>query len=92
MNLRAQVTGKPAINYISDDDSLLYVLYASCSCSCSFGYRAGACNARAFLDPAELHNVVPEELDSYEVGIMHELFDNRNARGCPHKAMLIREY
>jgi iron complex outermembrane recepter protein len=63
-------TGKLGIDYLSDDGMLLYG-------SISHGYRAGAYNAQAFLDPAELNSVDPEELDSFEVGIKHELFSSR---------------
>jgi iron complex outermembrane recepter protein len=65
-----QWTGKLGLDYMSDSGMLLYA-------SVSHGYRSGAYNAQAFLDPAELTSVDPEELDSYEVGIKHELLDGK---------------
>jgi iron complex outermembrane recepter protein len=63
-------TGKIGVDYLSNDGLLLYV-------SASHGYRSGAYNAQAFLDPAELTSVEPEELDSFEVGMKHEMLDGR---------------
>ncbi len=63
-------TGKIGVDYMSENGMLLYASF-------SHGYRAGAYNAQAFLDPAELTSVEPEKLDSYEVGIKHELLDGR---------------
>ncbi len=63
-------TGKIGVDYLNDNGMLLYA-------SVSRGYRAGAYNAQAFLDPAELTSVEPEELESVEVGIKHELLDGR---------------
>ena len=45
------------------------LLYASYS----HGYRAGAYNAQAFLDPVELSYVEPETLDGFELGLKHEM-------------------
>jgi iron complex outermembrane receptor protein len=61
-------TGKLGIDYMNADGMLVYG-------NISHGYRSGAFNAQAFLDPSELTYVEPETLDGVEVGLKHELWD-----------------
>ena len=63
-------TGKIGVDYMSEAGMLVYGNY-------SHGYRSGAFNAQAFLDPAELTYVKPETLDGFEIGFKHEMADGR---------------
>lgn len=59
-------TGKLGLDYSSETGMLIYG-------NVSHGYRSGAFNAQAFLDPSELTYVEPETLDGAELGVKHEL-------------------
>ena len=63
-------TGKVGVDYLDENGMLVYASY-------SRGYRSGAFNAQAFLDPSEFSYVDPETLDGFEVGIKHEMMDGR---------------
>ncbi|MEZ5568871.1 MAG: TonB-dependent receptor [Halioglobus sp.] len=63
-------TGKLGIDYMSEGGMLLYG-------NVSHGYRSGAFNAQAFVDPSELAYVEPETIDAFELGLKHELLDGR---------------
>lgn len=63
-------TGKVGVDYLDENGMLVYASY-------SHGYRSGAFNAQAFLDPSEFSYVDPETLDGFEVGIKHEMMDGR---------------
>jgi iron complex outermembrane receptor protein len=58
-------TGKLGLDYTSEAGTLIYG-------NVSHGYRSGAFNAQAFLDPSELTYVEPETLDGAELGVKHE--------------------
>ena len=63
-------SGKIGLDFTLESGTLLYGLY-------SRGYRSGAYNAQALLDPAELTRVEPEIVNSFEVGFKSELLDGR---------------
>lgn len=60
----SQPTGKVAINYLPDDDTLLYV-------SATRGFKAGGTNPFAPLV------FKPETIDAYEAGVKSSQFDRR---------------
>lgn len=64
------VTGRFILKYQLTDDVNVYGSY-------SRGYRSGAINGTAYLSPAQLTFVEPEEVNAYEFGVKSELFDNR---------------
>ncbi len=62
-------SGKIGLDYTTEDGTLIYASYSK-------GYRSGAFNGAAFLDPSEVISVDPETLGSYELGFKSELLGN----------------
>ncbi len=63
-------SGKIGVDFKLDSGALVYGVY-------SRGYRSGAYNAQAFLDPSELTRVDPESVNSFEIGFKTELLGGR---------------
>ena len=61
------VTGRLALSYEFSDGGLIYGSY-------SRGYRAGTFNGSAYLDPAQVAFVDPEEVDAFEFGAKGQFF------------------
>ena len=63
-------SGKAGLDWTPSDNVMLYGTYSQ-------GYRSGAVNAQAFLDPSEINVVDPEEVDAWEVGFKSTLAEGR---------------
>ena len=63
-------TGRIGLRHKFSDDVMAYVQYAR-------GYRSSTINGGALFNPADVNVADPETLDSYEVGLKTQLFDNR---------------
>jgi len=63
-------SGKVGFDWQMSKEILLYISYSE-------GYRSGAFNGQAFIDVAELTQVDPEEVASWELGVKAQLFSNR---------------
>ncbi len=63
-------TGKLGVDYKAEDGTLYYASYST-------GFRSGSYNAQAFFDPSEFNKVDSEELDSIELGLKTNVFDDK---------------
>ncbi|MAZ87588.1 MAG: TonB-dependent receptor [Cellvibrionaceae bacterium] len=62
-------SGKLGLDYTTEDGSLIYASYSK-------GFRSGAFNGQGYYFPKDVSQVDPETLNSYEVGLKTQLFDN----------------
>lgn len=63
-------SGKVGLDWRMSEALLLYANFSQ-------GYRSGAFNGQAFVDISELTQVDPEEVESWELGVKAQLYDNR---------------
>lgn len=63
-----QITGRLVLQYEPSNDLNFYGSY-------SLGYRSGAINGTAYLSPAQLTFVEPEEIEAFELGLKSRLAD-----------------
>ena len=64
------VTGRAGVDFTLTPDALLYVNY-------SRGYRSAAFNSQFLFTPSDFTTVLPETLDSYEIGAKTSWLDHR---------------
>lgn len=64
------VTGRVGLDFTPTKDSLVYLSY-------SRGYRSAAFNAQFLFTPSDFTSVLPETLDSIELGFKTTWFENR---------------
>lgn len=64
------LSGKIGLDWQASEDVMLYISYSE-------GYRGSAINGQALYSEGEVTSVDPEELESLELGIKGQFFDNR---------------
>lgn len=66
----SKITGTIIADYKVNDEMMIYGSF-------SRGFRAGAFNGNAYLDPSQISFVEPEVVDAWEIGLKSRFLDNR---------------